>query len=183
MAISQYPTRTTILYGLICGFSFIPVNFALNYINTGAHALSLHLFLFVAGYTVLLSRWSRKPVPAGAFPLLLLFLTVFLANSMIAFFLLALVVLSWIRSAICFRNRGGSRLAVELLICIVAGVVITVFSPASASEWALGVWMLFLVQSLYFVIFDNGAKDLEDRYEPDPFEQASRQAEAILSNH
>lgn len=181
MKILQNPIRTTILYGLICGFTFIPVSFAFNYMFMGSRGIFLTIFLFVAGYTLFLSRWSRKPVLTSAFPLLLLFLAVFLADSPVVFYLLALVVISWIRSAICFRNSFGSRLAVESLICIAAGVVIAVFTPASASAWALAAWMLFLIQSLYFVIFDHGAEGLEDQYDPDPFERASRQAEAILS--
>ena len=181
MAISQNPIRTTVLYGIICGFSFIPVIAALSYVHTGLRAPCLILFLFVAGYAVLLSRWSGKPVLAGAFPLLLLFLAVFLTDSMVAFFLLALVVISWVRSGICFQDRGGRRLVVELSSCIVAGILAAVFTPASVAAWALGVWMLFLIQSLYFVVLADKVKGSEDQYEQDPFERASRQAEAILN--
>jgi hypothetical protein len=46
----------------------------------------------------------------------------------------------------------------------------------------LGIWMFFLIQSLYFVIFENRAIMPENQYETDPFERASRQAEAILSD-
>ncbi|MHC1728397.1 MAG: hypothetical protein AB9866_20740 [Syntrophobacteraceae bacterium] len=50
-----------------------------------------------------------------------------------------------------------------------------------AAAWALGVWMFFLVQSLYFVLTGN-AGDLEEAETvPDPFEKARRQAEEILS--
>ena len=123
MAISQNPIRTTILYGLICGLSFIPVNFGLNYIHTGPRTLCLTLFLFVAGYCVLLARRNEKPLTTVAFPLLLLFLAVFISDSMVIFFLLALIVISWIRSEICFRNPGGVRLAVELSICIESTII------------------------------------------------------------
>ncbi len=115
MTISQNPIRTTIFYGLICGLSFIPVYLALNYMLAGPSATCLALCLFGAGYSLLLSRWSGKPIPTIIFPLLLLFMTVFLVDSIAAFFLLSLVVISWIRSGICFRNPAGIRLAVELL--------------------------------------------------------------------
>jgi hypothetical protein len=59
---------------------------------------------------------------------------------------------------------------------------VAVFTPGSAFAWVLGIWMFFLIQSLYFVIFENRAIIPKDQYETDPFERASRQAEAILSD-
>ena len=182
MLISQHPIRTTIFFGLISGLSFIPTNIALSYLLHGASVINLTLWLYAAGYALLLSRWSKKPVLSAGFPLLLLFVTSFLVDSIAAFYLLSLVVISWISTAICFQNAGGVKLVVELLFCFFGGVPLAVFTPDSVITWMLGIWMFFLIQSLYFVIFENRAIVPQDQYETDPFERASRQAETILSD-
>jgi len=69
-----------------------------------------------------------------------------------------------------------------LLLCIFGVIPVAVFTPGSAFAWMLSIWMFFWVQSLYFVIFENRAIGPQDQYETDPFEKASRQAEAILSD-
>ena len=182
MEISQHPIRTTIFLGLICGLSFIPVNLALNYVLDGPRAAYLTLWLYAAGYSLLLSRWRKKPFLSGGFPLLLLFVASFLINSIAAFYLLSLVVISWIRSGIYFRNPCRVKLVVELLLCVLGGIPVVVFPPDSAFTWVLGIWMFFWIQSLYFVIFENRAVMPVGQYETDSFERAGRQAEVILSN-
>ena len=182
MIISQHPIRTTIFFGLICGLSFIPANLILNYVLPGLSVIYLTLWLYAAGYSLLLSRWSKKSILSSGSPLLFLFVMSFLVDSIAVFYLLSLGVISWIRSGICFRNPCGINLVVELLLCVFGGILMAVFTPGSAFGWVLGIWMFFLIQSLYFVIFENRANIPEDRYETDPFERASRQAEAILSD-
>jgi hypothetical protein len=182
MVISQHPIRTTIFFGLLCGLSFIPANLALNYVLHGPSVFNLTLWLYAVSYSLLLSRWSKKPILSSGFPLLLLFVTSFLVDSIAAFYLLSLVAISWIRSGICFRNPCGTKLVVELLLCVFGGIPVAVFTPGSAFAWVLGIWMFFLIQSLYFVIFENRAIMPENQYETDPFERASRQAEVILSD-
>jgi len=51
--------------------------------------------------------------------------------------------------------------------------------PRTAVTWALGIWLFFLIQSLYFMIIDTA---FENRPEepPDAFEQARMRAEGIL---
>ena len=182
MVISQHPIRTTIFFGLLSGLSFIPANLALNLVLHGPSVFNLILWLYAAGYSLLLSRWSNKPILSSGFPLLLLFVTSFLVDSIAAFYLLSLVAISWIRSGICFQNPCGIKMVVELLLCVFGGIPVAVFTPGSAFAWVLGIWMFFLIQSLYFVIFENRAIIPKDQYETDPFERASRQAEAILSD-
>ena len=179
---SQHPIRTTIFFGLICGLSFIPANLVLNDVLHRSSVIYLTLWLYAAGYSLLLSRWSKKPVLSIGFPLLLLFATSFLVDSIASFYLLFLVVISWIRSGVCFRIPCGKKLFVELLLCVLGGIQAAVFTPGSALDWVLGIWMFFLIQSLYFVIIGNIANMPEDQYETDPFERASSLAEAILSD-
>lgn len=181
MTITQNPIRTTIFYGLICALSLFPANIVLSNMFAESTATRMILWLFMAGYAVLMSRWSGKPILTGVFPLLFLFLTIFMVDSVAAIFLLALVVISWIRSGICFRNYAMIRLAVELLICVVAGALLAIFIADSVAFRALEVWMFFLIQSLYFVIFDSRVMKSENPDAADVFEQASRQAEAVLA--
>jgi hypothetical protein len=184
MKILQRPVTATIGFGLICGLSFIPASLILNAIVSWSNAISLTIWLFAAGYALLLCGWSGQKFSTIVFPILVLFLTVFLMNSIAAFFLMSLAVTSWIRSGVCFPEKRGIKLAVEMLLCGVGSALMALFTPGAVFGWALGVWMFFLLQSLYFVIFENGTAVTEDKrkFRIDPFERASRQAEAILEN-
>ena len=182
MVIPQHPIRTTLFFGLICGLFFIPANLALNYLVNGPSAINLTLWLCASSYSLLLCRWRKQPLLSAGFPLLLFLVTSFLVDSIPAFYFLSLMVISWIRSAICFRNPGAITWVVELLLCIFGVIPVAAFTPGSAFAWMLSIWMFFWIQSLYFVIFENRAIGPQDQYETDPFEKASRQAEAILSD-
>jgi len=177
------PVLTTVLFGLICGISFIPLNLVLNNIFFGPNTICLTLWLFTAVYAILLCRWSKQKLMPVLYPVLFLFLTVFLVQSTGVFFFLALAVIGWIRSGICYQGHCKIRLMVELLLCVAGGALVAVFTPGSAMAWTLGIWLFFLLQSLYFALFDNNPATLDSQYEkePDPFERASRQAEDILS--
>jgi hypothetical protein len=74
------------------------------------------------------------------------------------------------------------KLGAELAISFGGGVLVVYLAPHSQVSWAMTVWMFFLIQSLYFVIFgDIGAAEKE-KQRLDPFEQARGQAEKILSS-
>jgi len=183
MKILQRPVLTTVLFGLICGIFFIPLNLALNTMFSWPNAVCLALWLFTAGYAILLCRWSRQQQMPVSYPVLFLFLTVFVVQSIGAFFFLALAVISWVRSGLCYPGRHRIRLVVESLLCLAGSALVTVFTPGSALAWALGIWLFFLLQALYFAIFDSNTTSSHSQYEQevDPFERASRLAEDILS--
>ena len=178
----KHPIRKTIFYGLACGLSFVPLSFTLNALISWPSAVGLTLWLFIAGYAVLLNLWSNKIQISTAFPLLLLLPAIFLIDAMVLFFLLALIVIAWIRSGICFQKPGALGLAVELLLCFIGAVLVQVFTPGSVFAWALGVWMFFLVQALYFVFLGPTDDQQEESIEIDAFERASGQAERILTD-
>jgi hypothetical protein len=184
MKILQSPIIATIVFGLICGLSFIPATLALSAAFSRPTAICLTLWLYAAGYALLLSRWSRQKLSTIVFPVLVLLLAVFLVDSLTAFFLMLLVITSWIRSAIFFQENKAVKLAVEMLLCAAGGSLVAVFTPRAAFGWALAVWLFFLLQTLYFIFFDNRniAPQNNHEFRIDPFEQASRQAEAILEN-
>ena len=55
-----------------------------------------------------------------------------------------------------------------------------ILTPLSVLSWALAVWLFFLVQALYFVLFEIDHSPQED-IDRDPFDQARTRAEKILS--
>jgi hypothetical protein len=178
----KHPVRHTVFYGLACGLSFVPLSLTLNAFFVWSSAVCLTLWLFLAGYAILLSHWRKKAFISSVFPLLLLVPTIFLSDSMVLFFILALMVISWIRSGICYQRPGVMGLAVELLLCLLGAVLVQVFTPGSAAAWALGVWMFFLVQALYFVFLGPVDDQQEESIKTDAFERASGQAERILTD-
>ena len=177
----NHPIRNTILYGLGCGLSFVPLSLMLNAVVPWPRAACLALWFFLTGYAVFLNFWSQKFQLSMAFPLLLLLPVIFLMDSMTLFFILALIVTGWIRSGICYQESGIVSLVVELLLIFLGAVLIQVFTPGSVFAWALGVWLFFLVQALYFVFFEQTEKSHSEPAAADAFERAHRNADKILS--
>ncbi|MCP4111609.1 MAG: hypothetical protein GY749_39830 [Desulfobacteraceae bacterium] len=182
MNITRQPVSATIIFGLVCGVCFIPFNMFLNYFVHWPVAFRLTIWIFLALYGILLARWEKAGIIPVAFPLLLMLIFAFLGTSNAAFLFLALGVLSWIRSGICFPGtlHKMSGIGAELLICFGGGALVAYFSPHSRVSWAMGIWMFFLVQSLFFV-FIGGHGETENKSQADPFEHAKTQAEKILS--
>ena len=177
----KHPIRNTIFYGFACGLSFAPLSLMLDAFIPWSQAVCLVLWFFLTGYALLLNFWSPKFQMSTAFPLLLLLPVIYLTDAAALFFILALGVASWIRSGICFQKPGIVSLGVELLLSSLGAVLIQVFTPGSVFAWVLGIWMFFLIQSLYFIFFEHTDKRREETTGIDAFEQASRQAERILS--
>ena len=176
------PLRSTIIWGLIGGLLFIPLCIGLNYFVRWPVSFQVSLWVLLAGYGVLLSRWAPKPLGSISLPLLLLFLAAFLISSPSVFMFISLVMLSWIRSGVCFKEKPFlKRIVVEIGLGLVAGLLLSVTLPAVTIDWALGVWLFFLIQALYFVLFDH-CSDPQAKIEVDPFEKSRMAARKILSN-
>ena len=71
----------------------------------------------------------------------------------------------------------------EFLICYGGFALVLYLSPNTSISWGLGVWMFFLVQSLYFLLFNNLNSFEESGIPLDKFEEAKREAERILSGY
>jgi hypothetical protein len=178
----KHPIRNTIFYGMFCGLSFVPLSLGLSPFIEGPGPVCLTLWLFFAGYAMLLVHWGHKALRSIVLPLLLLVPPIFLGNSLSLFFVLALIVLSWIRSGVCFQKTGVKGLVAELLLCILGVILLQAFHPGTLSAWAIGVWLLFLVQALYFVFFEHSDRRRLEPAPMDAFERASRQADRILTD-
>jgi uncharacterized membrane protein len=176
------PIRSTIIWGLIGGLLYIPLCVALSRFMLWPVSFQLSLSVLLAGYGVLLSRWAPESLRSISLPLLLLFLAAFFIRSTSAFFWVSLVMLSWIRSGICFKEKPFlKRFGAEIGLGLATGLFVSGAMPAAAIAGALGIWLFFLIQALYFVLFDYRS-DPEARIEVDPFEKAKMAARKILSN-
>jgi hypothetical protein len=183
MKTKRRPMLTTVLFGLGCGICFIPVSMVLSYCIHWPLPLHWTAWAFFALYGLLLTRWGRvSPLPI-VFPLVLLFVFTLWGNSHTAFLLMALVIVAWIRSGICFQRSRLKAMGAELLICLGGGGLVTYFTPHSPGSWAMVLWALFLVQSLYFVLLGEMDKKPAEETIRDPFEEIRRRAERILSTH
>ncbi len=181
MKITKRPMLITIMYGLLCGASFVPLLRALGEVLYWSMAFRLTMWFFLAGYLVILTRWGRVKLLSIVFPLLLLLLLVLWGHSNTGFLFLALGVLSWVRSGICFQGSLLKALTAEAALCLGGGALVAFFAPHSAITWAMAVWTFFLVQSLYFVVFSDIVEAEAEKVVLDPFEQARGQVERILS--
>jgi len=61
------------------------------------------------------------------------------------------------------------------------GALVALFTPVSEISWALGIWLFFLIQALYFLLFEKTGDKIADT-EIDLFEKARMEAEKILSS-
>ena len=179
MTNSKRPVRTTIFYGLICALMFMPLGLVFERTAFWPVFFRLAIFICLGAYAFILANWTRKGRISIIFPLLLLFLFIFGQSSTAAFLLLSLGMLSWIRSGVCFQNGFSKSLGGEILFSIGGGALVAYFSPYSVVTWALGIWMFFLVQSLYFIVMTDIGQDEED-INVDAFEQARMRAAGIL---
>jgi hypothetical protein len=181
MKITQRPMLTTVLYGLSCGVTFIPLITALSSVLYWPMAFMLTIWLYLAGYLALLAKWARATLGSILFPLLLLLVVVFWGSSSTAFILLALGTLSWVRSGIYFKGGTLKTLGSEAILCLGGGALVACFTPNSTITWAMAIWMFSLVQSLYFIFFRETGEVGRKEMKFDPFDQAKGKAEKILA--
>ncbi|MHC1743479.1 MAG: hypothetical protein AB9873_10665 [Syntrophobacteraceae bacterium] len=175
------PVRTTIVMGLAFGLLFVPVSTALNLLLPWHGAFRLTLWIFLAAYAGVLCRWAGASLAACGFPLAVLLASSFWLRSDNDFLCFLALILSWVRSGVCFRNPVWRALAAEVVVGLGGTALVVFFAPHSMVAWALGVWMFFLVQSLYFVLIGDLGDAEESEAPVDPFEKARRGAEEILS--
>lgn len=180
MKISVQPMQLTVFFGMICGLAFIPMSMAVSSMVYWPFSLRLILWLYLVLYAFLLTRWGKGTVKLIVFPLLVLFITGIFGDSNI-FFVLCLGVLSWIRSSVCFQKSLLMMLVTECVLSLGGGALVAFLTPQTKLAWALGIWMFFLAQSLYFVFWKDSDDPEEEKQGIDPFERASRQVEKILS--
>lgn len=174
------PVRTTLVFGLLSALVTVLVLWHQRSYGARPLALELAIWFNLAGYAMLLCRWSRTRFSALVFPLALLLGVALWPGTRPGFLLMALGVFSWIRSGICFKNTPMRALAAELLTLLGGCILIAFWWPHAILAWALAVWLFFLVQSVYFFIIPADRYSRAIVENPDPFEQAFREAQRLL---
>jgi hypothetical protein len=181
MKTTSQTIRSTIIYGLVSGLSFIPLSGGLGYVVFWPEALYLTLWIHISVYSILLTRWSGRRLSSIIFPLVPVFAIIFWADSISLFLVLILSTFSWIRSGICFPEHAGRKIISELVLSLGTVSLVITLTPASALGWSLTIWMFFLIQALYFVMYETECNP-QETIQLDPFEKAREQAENILSS-
>ncbi|MDM8537513.1 hypothetical protein QUF70_12210 [Desulfobacterales bacterium HSG17] len=176
------PLRTSIIFGLLCAVGFIPVNTIMKSFFYYPLPFRLTIWICLGLYSILMVRWAGKKAGTLFFPLMLMFICIYMIPTNNLYLVLTLAVLSWIRSGLCFSGPLFKTIPAELVICFGSGFLAQSFSPDSAVKWAGVIWLFFLCQSVYFLFFENktGLKN-HVKQAADPFEHARKQAEKILS--
>ena len=176
------PIRTTILWGLLSGIFYLPLCIFLNSLLPRPQGFQLLLWALLTGYAVLLSHWASRSLKAVAVPIVLLLTAVFFIQTPSTFLAAALGILGWMRSGICFNHTPVfKRWIAEIGLGMGAALPLSFSGPAVTISAALGIWLFFLVQALYFVVFD-GQGQSRSNAGIDPFERARMAAERILSS-
>jgi hypothetical protein len=67
-----------------------------------------------------------------------------------------------------------------MILGLGVGLLVYGTAPGVTLVWALGVWLFFLIQALYFIVFEYQS-DSQAKIKVDPFEKAKMAAEKILS--
>jgi hypothetical protein len=146
------PIAATVIFGaaaalLVATALSLPLSFM-----TRLTTLNGAMMLCLATYGVLLARMSARPIRAIAAPVLMLAAVLPVAASLSGFLAPAAAGLAWIRSGICFSGPAGRRIIVEALLSAGGLALCAALRPAGILGWALGLWMFFLLQALYFVV-------------------------------
>jgi hypothetical protein len=178
MKMEKRPVRTTIFFGLVCALLFAVTGLFFEHTVFWPAFFRISIFGCLAIYSFILASWGSKSRLSIIFPLLFLVVFNFAQNSDYAFLLLCLGMLSWIRSGICFPNAFSKSLGAEIIFSIGGGFMVAYLNPYSTITWALGIWMFFLIQSLYFILMTNS--EPEELLDTDSFEEARIRAERIL---
>ncbi len=177
------PIRATLVYGVVSGLAVMPVAGWLAGPLGGSAAFRLTLWADLLIYAVMLSRWGGIGAVNLLIPMLLLLGAALWPAIHGGFFFLGLGILSWVRSGICFRGAPLRAAAAEIVCTAGGAALVAVFSPTGAVTWAVGIWLFFLMQSLYFFVVpvDAGPADAAASGE-DPFEAACREARRLLDD-
>jgi len=176
------PIRFTMVWGLLSAVIYLPASMFLHSLLTWPLGDHLLIWAMLAGYGLMLSRWAFKPFSAVVLPLILLLFAALFIHSTPTYVWVALGIMGWIRSGICFRRRPVAlRFIAETGLGVGAGLAMSAVLLTATVSAALGIWLFFLIQALYFVMFEYRQGPI-NRLEVDPFERARVAAEEILSH-
>lgn len=194
--------RESLLLALLAGCGSAAAYATAHPWRLGGFALAAALWLTLLVYAWRLCRWNGASCSRLAPPFAIIIAVGITANSPAPIIAAWLLTLSWVRSGLTQEVSGPRqqydrilpRLFAELLLCLIPGALIAAqllswplptsgagfaLVPPRALQLGLGVWLFFLLQSLYVLFFEpKPARPLGDPFEA--FERAKRRAETIL---
>ncbi|MDJ0828327.1 MAG: hypothetical protein QNI92_00670 [Desulfobacterales bacterium] len=176
------PVLTTMFFGVGAAICFYPLSMVVYQLVPWHRAILITLGIYLVLYAFLVAcqvAGQRGKTVVVAF----------VSTALVAFFLPTLkiglgamvLILGWIRSRQCYQLPILWMLAGEIIIGCGGVMLVSAFQPASMFEWSLGIWMFFLIQSLYFVIFAGKSATIKKIPPRDPFESARGRAEEIIA--
>ena len=174
------PIRTTIVYGILSAIAAMPLAGVLVAPLGWPVAFKLVLWAILAGYALLLAHWCQRRPIVLLFPLVLLLGAALWPGVYAGFFFMAMGVLAWIRSGICFDRTPFRAVVAEILTLAGGAGLMAILTPAGTLAWTLSIWLFALIQSLYFFIVPLPARLRRQTTETDPFTAACREARRIL---
>jgi hypothetical protein len=172
-------TATAIFGGVAAVLAAGAIGLPLQVVSWPAR-LNAALFMCLAAYAAVLARLSATPGRRLAAPLLLLAAVLVGAASVTGFVMPAAAGLAWIRSGICFPGPVLRRVAVELLTAAGGLALCALLRPPGVAGWALGVWLFFLVQALYFAVVHPVRVQPGERWGQDTAPALHTRAHALL---
>lgn len=184
------PLRGALFFAAAAGCGVAAVYAAARPWGLGGEAVAGALWLLLGAYTLLLCRWTGAQAGKTFLPLAIPLAVAMTAAAAPPFVAAWVLVLAWVRSGLCQRGPLLRRVMAESLLCLAAGWAIAALlwtgsdlvaaaSLPRALQLGLGVWLFFLLQTLYFLFFEQTAPQ-QDRNAA--FERAKRRAEAILAS-
>ncbi|MBU0479934.1 MAG: hypothetical protein KKG47_02410 [Proteobacteria bacterium] len=175
------PVRTTILFGLLAAGVYLSIQMLESFFYLWPAERYFLAWLVFAGYGLLLARWAKRNPIRILMPSLALLAVFILARSELLMVVAFLAMLGWTRSRICFPVGLLKGLAAEICLGF-GGLLLLVFlGPGTLVSKALGILLFFMVQAVYFVIFDQAERGCREKGLSDPFDKARKEVESILS--
>jgi len=174
------PVRATIVLGGVGGAIGLLLQLLLGRGFWAPFVVQGLVWSVVAGYCWLLVRWSGRGLLAALFPLLILGgVAVWVVPGTVGL-ALALALVSWVRSGVCYPRSPGRALGREALLCGGGGLLAAGLAPAAPLAWAAGLWLFFLVQALFFILFEPQRQEVGRDPDLETFERARSAAERLL---
>jgi hypothetical protein len=174
------PVRTTVVFALAGVLVLVPGAMLLGSSPQWPIVFKLALWVDLFLYAIALARWGGKNLPAILFPLALLLGAAFWPHSDWGFFYLAVGVLCWIRSGICFPSASLRTVAAEGIALLGGCALLMLFGGRTPVSWAVGTALFTLVQALYFFVAPLRRTAVAGTTDHDRFDRAFQEARNLL---
>ena len=172
------PVRTTIVFGAAAGLLTSAALILLSGVLPPWTAREWVLLACLASYGVLLCRWSGRSPAVVLLPLGVAAAALLGGLVGTGFVILCTALLAWIRSGLCFPPVGRPRMVLETFLAGGGALLAALLAPGGQLGLGMGVWVFFLIQSLYFLLVPQTRTEKER----DRFEETVRELDRLLGD-